>query len=490
MSTQSSPLTNILKKSLTVQTSGLKEAYWDWNEAAKSLHEAYASLVKLHDSIEPLLREEWPEIAQSYKALTNKMLALEKKTIGADDQERQKSTKAVQQLILEAESLEKAIRAEPARRQAEMDLRKEYIDRASRVAELLQYTVARKLEKTSPFSELSQAKSWVDSGSPTTNQMSSVIKTVDKVEEQVKQRNAEEEKVNKAAREKKQRDDEEAQRLEAVQKKSAEALKQQKIALQAKADPVEALLVNVIKAVAAEAAAYEKLNNTIATVESKLDKKQTAFQDRLDELKRRIAKQNQSALLNKGYKALAPSGSGFTPLEGALRDAKLHLAEMSISELETLERDLNKVLENMDALADDRPALEDALRASDPALIKKRETNPKVRAFVFADELPIANGDLNDVVGILGGERAGRTSPSGNANHVHVGGNAQNNAIFDWGGAGGAVRLLGFVNGHMDRNAPPPVLNEAARVERRAGGTFTEVEVDLMERTLRPLEGD
>jgi hypothetical protein len=42
----------------------------------------------------------------------------------------------------------------------------------------------------------------------------------------------------------------------------------------------------------------------------------------------------------------------------------------------------------------------------------------------------------------------------------------------------------------MDRNAPPPVLNEAARVERRAGGTFTEVEVDLMERTLRPLEGD
>ena len=139
----------------------------------------------------------------------------------------------------------------------------------------------------------------------------------------------------------------------------------------------------------------------------------------------------------------------------------------------------------MGNLAGDCTDYEDSLKLWDPTLIVAKQQDPKVRGYVYKPELGVAKTYVKDVVGILGKERRGRTSPNGNANHVHVLGDASLNAIFDWNGPGGAVRLLGFVVGHMDREASESVLTDAANVEAHAnGGNFTLVEVDVIARTL------
>jgi hypothetical protein len=69
---------------------------------------------------------------------------------------------------------------------------------------------------------------------------------------------------------------------------------------------------------------------------------------------------------------------------------------------------------------------------------------------------------------------AGRTAPvTTNINHIHVGGNAQLNLLFD----SLTATVLGVVNGHMDSTMSPTVSAAAARVARRRGGTTVRVRV-------------
>lgn len=60
----------------------------------------------------------------------------------------------------------------------------------------------------------------------------------------------------------------------------------------------------------------------------------------------------------------------------------------------------------------------------------------------------------------------GRSAPgTTTVNHIHVGGNAQLNLLFD----SVSYTVLGLVNGHMEKGMSPKVGNEAARVMKRFG---------------------
>ncbi|MBD9359203.1 hypothetical protein EBB_01300 [Methylomonas sp. EbB] len=65
----------------------------------------------------------------------------------------------------------------------------------------------------------------------------------------------------------------------------------------------------------------------------------------------------------------------------------------------------------------------------------------------------------------------GRSAPgSTNVNHIHVGGNAQLNLLFD----SVSYTVLGLVNGHMEKGMSQKIANEASRVMQRFGtGTTT-----------------
>jgi hypothetical protein len=62
----------------------------------------------------------------------------------------------------------------------------------------------------------------------------------------------------------------------------------------------------------------------------------------------------------------------------------------------------------------------------------------------------------------------GRTAPgTSGVNHIHVGGNAELNLLFDI----VTYTILGVVNGHMDSGMSPTVKSQAGRVMARRGGT-------------------
>lgn len=69
----------------------------------------------------------------------------------------------------------------------------------------------------------------------------------------------------------------------------------------------------------------------------------------------------------------------------------------------------------------------------------------------------------------------GRTAPgTTNVNHIHVGGNAQLNLLFD----AVTYTVLGLVNGHMDKNMSPVVANQASTVSGRYGGNSISMIID------------
>ena len=69
----------------------------------------------------------------------------------------------------------------------------------------------------------------------------------------------------------------------------------------------------------------------------------------------------------------------------------------------------------------------------------------------------------------------GRTAPgTTNVNHIHVGGNAQLNLLFD----AVSYTVLGLVNGHMEKNMPSSVRNEADKVTKRFGGKSVAMMID------------
>lgn len=292
------------------------------------------------------------------------------------------------------------------------------------------------------------------------------------------QRKLEEEKQNKLKAEQEARDK--------LQQESKQKSAQQDVERRAKASAVEDLVDEAIQAVADESALYAKLQTGISGIEAKLaEPRHGVLRDNLAEVKKSIENGNRQPLMNKSYAVLAPNEPGFKGLSDALAAAQSHIDGLSIRELENLERDLKKVHLNLATLEQNRPGYQQALQGADPDRVGKVVRDPKVRGYVFTDALAAARADLNDVVGILGGERRGRTSPNGRTNHIHIAGNANYNAMFDWGGPGGEVRLLGFVNGHMERGAPPPVLQEASRIEDRAArANFTLVEVDVLNKTM------
>ncbi len=68
---------------------------------------------------------------------------------------------------------------------------------------------------------------------------------------------------------------------------------------------------------------------------------------------------------------------------------------------------------------------------------------------------------------VFAGTATGRSAPGTTGiNHIHVGGNAQLNLLFDT--ASGVV--LGVVNGHMDKGMSPSVRSQADKVMSRRGG--------------------
>jgi hypothetical protein len=501
MMSKGNPLANVMKKSLTksLTMDYSTPEILGWNQAAKDLRDEYATLVGLHTEILKQVQEDWANLAEHCKQLEKKMLALEQEKIGASDEARQAYTRRVGILIEQAKDLKKLVQAEPDRRRLEAERDAEidakYKQRAPRIGVLLQYMADHQLEKILPFSQLRQAKSWIDN-TPTANQINSIIKTVDSVDQAIKDRNAALEKETRAREALRKEEEEKQKRLKAEQEIKQQALQeaslkaaQEDIERKQKNAPVKGPLDDAIQAVVAEAKAHLELEGKIGVLEGKLsDKKYSASRDLLEELKKKIHYQLRD-LWNEKYGAFQAQGPGFDGLADALREVKAQFDGLSVKDAETLKRDLGKVLASLRDLAGDRTDYEDSMQAWEPDLADKKAKNPKVRGYVFTPALQTAKTELKDVVGILGNERRGRTSPNGNANHIHVRGSAQDNAIFDWGGAEGAVRLLGFVNGHMDREAPPDVLAEASRVEARGNGTnFTLVEVDLVKRTLVEVE--
>ncbi|NHQ86251.1 hypothetical protein HA050_08995 [Iodobacter sp. HSC-16F04] len=68
----------------------------------------------------------------------------------------------------------------------------------------------------------------------------------------------------------------------------------------------------------------------------------------------------------------------------------------------------------------------------------------------------------------------GRSAPgTSGINHIHVGGNAQLNLLFDLASA----TILGVVNGHMDGQMKPAIRTESAKVASRKGGPAIQMKV-------------
>lgn len=92
------------------------------------------------------------------------------------------------------------------------------------------------------------------------------------------------------------------------------------------------------------------------------------------------------------------------------------------------------------------------------------------------DDLVGKDPDLAGAVRMVFNKTAkGRTAPgTTSVNHIHVGGNAQLNLLFDT----VTYTVLGLVNGHMEKGMSPTVSNEANRVMQRLGTTTVTLVVE------------
>lgn len=73
----------------------------------------------------------------------------------------------------------------------------------------------------------------------------------------------------------------------------------------------------------------------------------------------------------------------------------------------------------------------------------------------------------------------GRSAPgTTNVNHIHVGGNAQENLLFHVAPGNGPYVVLGVVNGHIDRSAPPAIRALAQTITMRAGQAANQMRVN------------
>jgi len=232
-----------------------------------------------------------------------------------------------------------------------------------------------------------------------------------------------------------------------------------------------------------EQAGYDALGKRLTAIADKApkDKAGQALKAEVAALEKLITAAIVKNLGTSGMGKFAPTTAGFAAYKAALTGAR--------EKITCEARDVAKAQERLDVVAQLRSDFESSATDLDPAVRAKRAspTARKVKGYIWRGAYDDANvkGTLKDIVGIIGQERRGRSSPDGNSNHVHVGGNAQYNVLFHE--VGEAVRVLGFVNGHMDKRMPPSVRSEAARVEERAGagnGDYFEVEVDLSARTL------
>jgi DNA repair exonuclease SbcCD ATPase subunit len=483
MASTGSALANVLKKSLTIDYSLMSTEILGWNDAAKKLREKYNELIAIHERIQ--LEDDWVELAGDYDALTKEMQELENTKIGTSDKERNGYSRDVAQLILRANKLLKKAEAEPERRARATQLEVEYAETFRKIGGengLLAEMEKLQLQESQAYKSLKGSKDWTGASE---NRMAQLKKQVPEAEEAIKlekaRRRAEEEKQERlrATQEKERRVQEELS-LKSAQKESE---RKERIA------QIKPLLVRAKEEAIKVGQQYASLKENIAKLEVKLvDNKYSAFREGLDKLKKEIKNRLDQDLSNREYKAFAAE-PGFDGLSNALQQVNASIDGVRVEQAETLKRDLDKVLAKMHDLAGDHTDYEDSLQDWDPELIEKKAANRKVRGYVYTPDLQTAKGYLRDVVGVLGKERQGRTGPNRNVNHIHVLGSPQFNALFDRGGTGGAVRLLGFVNGHMDREASASVLSEAAKVEGRANGAnFTEVEVDLVDRTLVEVE--
>jgi hypothetical protein len=497
MATPSSPLASVLKKSLTV-AAGYNEMLW-WTEAAKKLHEEYAKLVKLHDSIQQELKTEWKDLSKDFDELAAKMQKLENAKVGTGDEERKKYTKLVSDYILEAGELAKRVGQkktsdEAAKReadilkkkqQAEADRRDELSSDYSKASKMLEDVLAYSRENDVNMDrDFSQAKEWIkwrDSGAISVKQMESIINGWEKVKGKVEPWSKQKAK-NKA-------DEDERQKTQAASKKAQEdrqkEIQQKQASEEAerkeKVGPLRKLLQSVLSDTKSEQTEFAKLDAQLEgyAKEYAKDKKFEAYGKRVSDLRKQIT--------NDGRSTLSADTPTLTAVVKSLEGYEAGLEKMDVKDLEWLNRELPKVekrVEDFEALRTGADGYGDQALALDPKLITKMTLNTKATGYVFTADLGTAEKYKKDMIGILAGMRAGRTSPNGKANHIHVGGDANNNVIFDRHGPGGAVRILGFVDGHMDKSMPPTVRSEAARVEDRASSAdFAAVEVDVKART-------
>jgi hypothetical protein len=222
--------------------------------------------------------------------------------------------------------------------------------------------------------------------------------------------------------------------------------------------------------------AVAKLTGRIAGLLARKTDVSASVRKDLEKLQRSGSTLVQTALATSGYKRLGPEAADFDAFESAVH-AFPKVSGAEPNELAELTKRLQK-------LASNRAALDKELARLDPPPPSGVRPPRTMRGLVWGDDYGAATAAAKDIVGILGKERSGRSSPNGKANHIHVGGNAQYNVVFDT--SGDEMRILGFVNGHMEKGMAPTIANEAARVEARASENgFVAVEVDLDARTMR-----
>jgi len=498
MATTGSPLANVLKRSLTV-TATLGESVSWWSEAAKNLHAEYAKLVALHDSIQKELKEDWKDLATQFDSLVAKMQKLEAAKVGTDETERKNYTAQVTAVIKQADTLSKSVqsrkeadkkaKAEEERRQADEKKRldliagQDYKTASEMLETAMDYAAANDAKGNRDFSQISQWIKWRDTGNPTMGQVTAIIEGYAKIKGVVDPW-SKQQKSNKEAEAQKQKEDE-------ARKKAAEEKDRQRREKEAASEterqkrigPARELLKAVLAEVKDELADFSKLDSQLDGFQKTFaaDRKYSVYEGRVKDLRKTIT--------NEARQVLGAQTPTLKDVLTGLQKSESDLDKMDAEELDALSHKLPKVRESVDNFEDKRTAdggYADQALALDPAAITKPASATTDIGYVYTDDLGTAEKYKKDMIGILAGARAGRTSPNGKANHIHVGGDANNNVIFDRKGPGGAVRILGFVEGHMDKRMAPTIRTAAGQVEDRASSTsFTKVEVDMRARTFK-----
>lgn len=496
MATQGSPLANVLKRSLTI-SSTMGETF-GWRESALELNKKYTELLSLHDELDKQDKTSWPENSeQNFQTLIKEMKKLEEATVGTDDAARKKYTESVNALIKRAGQISTVIKS--AKEAAEQKKKLQDAEATERKNLASSYETALKTLKTAQnyvaendvagnqdFSQLKQWVTWSQSATPSVKQMKAIINGTNEIKKVVEGWSQKKDQIKKEEEERIKREEQNKKTQQAKQQEDDERRKKAEAERQQKLGPARKALADALSDAEDELKELNTLLTSLTAHEKVFaaDKKYSAFLTQVKDLRKRMANESRKNL-----------GATTPTLDDVIDTIKAHQAgidKLSSKQLEEVTREAAALMKNIGLVEQARTQADgyaDEVDVLDPANITRPAANTKATGYVFNDDVATAEKNKKDMIGILAGVRKGRSSPNGKAKHIHVGGTTFN-VIFDSAGPGGAIRVLGFVDGHMDRRMPPPVRAEAANVESRASSpisSFTEVEVDIKDKTFTVL---